>query len=465
MPPPSEMTARRPPLGLRQRLMLALIVPLSVVFAVSVFLDFRLARETADSAFDQSLADAVLDIASHIQTSGSELQVTLSAEAEAMLRNNPSDKVYYAIRDREERLLAGDADLPARRIDTLNQPQFYDLDVRGSSTRAAAHRIETPRGGITITVAETVTKRNRASRRIMTAMILPNLVVILATLLAVYFGVRKGLAPLEQVEVQIADRSPRDLREIDTDSTPGEIRPMLSRLNELFVLLREASAAQQRFLADAAHQLRTPLAGLQTQIELATLEGRFQSDPERLARIEDATGRISHLVDQLLSYARAEPAAAAAQSFEPVALHELAEQSASVFLDRAIAKRIDLGFDIAPATIQGIPWMLREALANLIDNALNFTSCGGVVTVRSGMRDGRPFLEVEDNGPGIPENQVEKVFERFYRIAGSSGDGCGLGLAIVREISQLHGAETLLLPAEGGGLRACILFHGPTLPN
>lgn len=138
-------------------------------------------------------------------------------------------------------------------------------------------------------------------------MIVPNLVVVLATFLAVYFGVRKGLAPLEDVEREIAARSPRDLREIDAEATAREIRPLLARLNELFGLLRDASAAQQRFLADAAHQLRTPLAGLQTQIEMLILAGRFAADPERLAHIEEAAGRIAHLVDQLLIYARAEP--------------------------------------------------------------------------------------------------------------------------------------------------------------
>lgn len=452
------MASRRPALGLRQRLMLALIVPLSIVFTVGVFSDYRLARQTAEMAFDQSLADSVLDIGTDIQTRGKEIGVALSAEAEAMLRNDPADKVYYAIHDRLGHLLAGDSDLPLAQPDNSSQTHFHDLKIHGSWTRVASQRIKTSHGEITITVAETMRKRNHASIRIMTAMILPNLGVILATLLAVYVGVRRGLLPLVEIEHQIASRSPRDLREIDTETTPGEIRPMLTCLNELFGLLREASAAQQRFLADAAHQLRTPLAGLQTQIELATVEGRFQSDPERLARIEDATDRISHLVNQLLIYARAEPATAAAQTFEPVALHALAEQSASVFLDRALAKEIDLGFDIAPATILGLPWMLREALGNLIDNALNHTPRGGMITVRSGLQDGQAFIEVEDNGPGIPPDEAVKVFERFYRIAGSQGEGCGLGLAIVREIATLHGAKVLLRPGEEQGLRACILF-------
>ena len=452
------MPPLRAPLGLRQRLLLAIMVPLTIVFAISVILDYRMARETADAAFDQSIADAALDIAAHIQADSANPSFALSAETEAMLRNNASDQVFFAVRDSADHLLAGDADLPGAPGARGGEPRFADAVFRNMATRTAALRIDSPRGEIRITVAETVSKRNRASRRILTAMILPNLAVILATFLAVYAGVRTGLEPLEEVEAEIAARSPRDLRELETTNCPREIRPVVSRLNELFWMLREASATQQRFLADAAHQLRTPLAGLQTQIELATSEGRFASDHERLARIEDATGRMTHLVDQLLTYARAEPTAAASQVVEPVALHELVEQAASIFLDRALARNIDLGFDIRSAHVLGTPWMLREALANLIDNALRYTPDGGIVTVRTGVHEGAPFLEVDDNGPGIPEGEREQVFGRFYRIPGSTGDGCGMGLAIVREIAGFHGATVRLATSATGGLQARIDF-------
>jgi two-component system sensor histidine kinase TctE len=432
---------------------------MAAVFAVSVFFDYRLAKETADAAFDQSLTDDALDIASHIRNSENLPLLELSAEVETMLRNDAPDKVYFAVRDSAGQLLAGDADLPDFPVAAHKQAEFKDSAFRGEPTRVVFYKIRSPHGDLTITVAETIVKRNGASRTILTAMILPTLAVILATFMAVYFGVRKGLRPLENVEKEIATRSPRDLREIAIDATPREIRPMLARLNELFDLLRLASAAQQRFLTDAAHQLRTPLAGLQTQIELATAEGRFQSDPERLSRIEDATERISHLVDQLLTYARAESSTAATQIFEPVSLAVLAEKAASIFLDRALGKNIDLGFEIAPATVDGSPWMLREALANIIDNALRYTPAHGVVTVRSGMRGAAAILEVEDNGAGIPADERERVFERFYRRPGSPSGGCGLGLAIVREIAALHGASVELADPQGTtGLRIALVF-------
>ncbi|SBT06965.1 Sensory transduction histidine kinases [Candidatus Accumulibacter aalborgensis] len=458
MPLPVEVLDERPSISLRQRLLLAILAPLMLVFAISVFLDYRLAKETADAAFDQSLADAALDIAAHIQTGESQVSVKLSSEAEAMLRSDGSDKIYFAVRDGSGHLLAGDADLPDLRLAAQGQPEFKDTRFRGAWIRSAVQRIDSPLSEITITVAETLSKRNRASRKVLTAMILPNLIVIVATFLAVYVGVRKGLAPLAALEREIATRSPSDLREINVQPTPREIWPMLSRLNELFVLLRSAAEAQQRFLADAAHQLRTPLAGLQTQIELATLGGRFESDPDRLARIEDAAGRIGHLVDQLLIYARAEPGAAAIQPLEPLSLAVLLEEAASIFLDRALAKGIDLGFDIESATVKGIPWMLREALANVIDNAVRYTPVNGVVTVRSGIRDQFPFLEVEDNGPGVPAAECSRIFERFYRLPGSSGAGCGLGLAIVREIAELHRARIELANPVTGGLRITLIF-------
>lgn len=456
MPPPAKPLRPQVVLGLRQRLMLAILLPLAAVFAGSIFFGYRLAEETANAAFDLALADSALDIASHIE-SGELLRVELSGEAEAMLRRDSADQIFFSVRDRHGTLLAGDADLPSVDAVGAPHPAFADRDFRGTATRAIGYRLHSPHGEVLITVAETLSKRRTASAKILAAMVGPTLAVIAATFLAVYFGVRKGLRPLVTIEREIATRSPSDLRAIAAEATPREIRPLLARLNALFALLRQSAAAQRRFLTDAAHQLRTPLAGLQTQIELAAAEGRFAGDPHRLRRLDDATSRIAHLVDQLLLFARAE-AAGAAPVFETVSLATLAERAASIFLDRALAREIDLGFEIAPATVVGIPWLLQEALANLIDNALRYAPSPGVVTVRSGRRGERAFLEVEDNGPGIPTATRERVFERFYRLPGTPGSGCGLGLAIVREIAEVHRATVELADAEHGGLRIGLLF-------
>ncbi|MFO1340795.1 MAG: sensor histidine kinase [Burkholderiaceae bacterium] len=448
----------RPGTSLRRRLLAAILAPLGLVFALSVVLDYRLGRETADAAFDQTLADAVFDLESHLSSSHEDVALEMSSEGESMLRSSPDDHVYFSVRDHAGRLLAGDEGLPALPPGLDGRPRFHDSQFAGAAVRYAALRTGPKQGQVTIAVAETTGKRQRASRRILAAMMVPGITLLLATLVAVYFGVQRGLAPLADLEREIARRSARDLHEIELPATPLEVRPMLARLNDLLALLREASAAQQRFLAGAAHQLRTPLAGLQTQVELAAHEGRFDGSPERLSRIDEAIGRMGHLVQQLLVYAQAEPSSALNRSLEPVALHGLLEQAASLFLDQALAKGIDIGFEPGAATVQGVPWMLREALANLIDNALRYTPAGGVVTVSSGVVDGRPQLSVVDNGPGIAPAERARVFERFYRVAGTGGDGCGLGLAIVQEIAQLHQAEVLLGDAPGGGLRVTLVF-------
>ncbi|MDL1863813.1 sensor histidine kinase [Betaproteobacteria bacterium PRO5] len=439
------------PLGLRQRLLLWILLPLIAVFIGSILFDYRLAQETADTAYDHSLNNAALDIAAYIQTVGLKPELHLTPEAEAMLRHDAVDKIFFAVRNADKHLLIGDANLPAYPGAIHKRPVFIDDVYQGEKIRATTQHITIDGNEITITVAETMRERDYASNRILAATIIPNLVIIAATLLVIYFGVRRGLAPLVHVENQIASRSPRDLRALDIGHAPREIRPMLTRLNELFESLRTAAAAQQRFLADAAHQLRTPLAGLQTQIELVAAEGKYVRNDERLARIEEAAERIAHLVTQLLIYAQTEPAASANQIFHPVALHELAESAASTFIDRALAKNIDLGFEIQPAVAEGIAWMLRESLGNLIDNALRYCPAGSTITVRSGVHSGQPYLAVEDNGPGIPAEEHKKVFERFYRIPGSISGGCGLGLPIVQEIAQLHTAAiTFSEPAEGG---------------
>lgn len=459
MPPKTDTSHQREPLSLRQRLIFALLTPLIIILATSSIFDYQLAKKTANQAHDQALADDIFDLEAHIKKAHQPSdKLDLTEEAEAMLRSNAPDMLYFSVLDPSGKVVAGDHDLPLPRFAKGNGILFSDGRYQGKPVRIASHQISLNAEELQIVVLETTEKRKQASSRILTAMVLPNLAVILATMLAVVFGVRQGLLPLNAVERDIAARSANDLHEIELSGTPAEIRPMLLRLNELFGLLRESVEIQQRFIADAAHQLRTPLAGLQTQLDLATAEHAFANTPERLQLLEEATTRIGHLLSQLLAYARAETSGATPCEREQVSLDRLVENSASLFLDAALAKDIDLGFEIAPATTLGLPWMVQEALSNLIDNAIHYTPSGGIVTVRCGLENNQPYLEVEDSGPGIPEEQAQHVFERFYRIPGSSGHGCGLGLAIVREIADLHAATVLLKNRPCGGLQARIMF-------
>lgn len=452
----------RQPLSLRQRLILVLMIPLVVIMAASSIFDYRLAKRTANRAHDQALADNVYDLVAHLKRQLPSKALDLTEESEAMLRSNAPDMLYFSVSDAFGKVLAGDTDLPEQPLPKSAGIEFSDGFYHGKVVRIATHRISERDQDLQIVVLETTEKRQQDSARILTAMIIPNLAVVLASLLVVVLGVRQGLLPLNAVERDIAGRSANDLHEIELSGTPAEIRPMLGRLNELFSLVRESVKIQQRFIADAAHQLRTPLAGLQTQLDLANAEGAFRDSPERFLAIDEATARLGHLLSQLLTYARAETSAAQTESFAEVDLGLLVENAASHFLDTALARNINLGFDIQPAKTMGFPWMLQEALSNLIDNALRYTPSGGVVTVHCGNENGRPFLGVEDNGPGIPEEHCRQVFERFYRIPGSPGNGCGLGLAIVQEIAALHGAAVKYLNVPHGGLHIRIEF--PSAP-
>lgn len=421
------------------------MAPLFLILTVSSVFDYALAKRTANQAHDQALVDNVYDLVEHLKRQSPSKTLGLTEEYEAMLRSNAPDMLYFSVIDAFGKVIGGDTDLPRLPYPKHDQIEFFDGYYHGKVVRMASHQISLQGHGYQIVVIETTEKRRQASARILTAMIIPNLAVILAALLAVVFGVRQGLLPLNDVERDIGGRSANDLHGIDLTRAPAEIRPLLGRLNELFTLVRQSVDTQQRFIADAAHQLRTPLAGLQTQLDLANAEGAFKNNLERSRAIDEATDRLGHLLSQLLAYARAETAGALKERFETVELSQLVENSASLFLDAALARNIDLGFDIQPSQVAGFPWMLQELLSNLIDNALRYSPPGGIVTVHCGNDDGRPYLGVEDGGPGIPDEQLCHVFERFYRIPGSPGPGCGLGLAIVKEIAVLHDA-TLVFP-------------------
>jgi two-component system sensor histidine kinase TctE len=273
-------------------------------------------------------------------------------------------------------------------------------------------------------------------------------------LLLVWLAVHVGLKPLRAVRDQIESRSPRDLRPLDASDVPFEVRPLVDTLNVLFDLLRETAHAQRQFVADAAHQLRTPIAGLTGHLELLVREPTAAPIRDRLEALHDGMARLSHSANQLLALARTDPSAGLADTLETVDLAALIARVIESNLDRASASRHDLGAETRPAAVEGSARLLEDLLGNLIDNALSYTPAGSRVTARCAIAAGKPFLEVEDDGPGIPAAQRAQVRRRFYRIPGTQGRGCGLGLAIVDEIAHLHHARLHL--AEGAGGRGTL---------
>lgn len=444
---------------LRLRLIYSVALPLTLLLTLSLSVDYHIAMRPAAEAYDHALADDVVALAERVRVDGGTLDVELPPAAEAVLRANGGDEEFLSVRGPDNRLLAGDADLVADSVGDGENPQLSDARLRGKKIRKACYRLDTSPGAITACVGETTSKRERAGSRILAAMILPNVLLILATLSLVYFGVRGGLAPLTKLSEEISRRSPHDLSPLPRGNVPAEAEPLIAAMDDLIHDLQAAASAQQAFLANAAHQLKTPLAGLQTQLDLAAQEIPSEYR-HRVVHLRDASARLSHLTHQLLALARSGREANGAQEWHKVDLARTLESLASEWFDRALGKGIDIGFEAAPAPVIGSEWLLRELLSNLIDNALEYTPNGGKVTARSGVTaDRRPFVEVEDNGPGIPLEERTRIFERFYRAPGSPGDGTGLGLAIVKEVAERHAGTIEVAEASGGeGTRIRITF-------
>ena len=427
-----------------------LLPPISALLVLGALVAYYPSIEPATQAYDQGLIDAGISLGTYIRAGDSGYRMELPVAVDQVLRRDSYDKVYYSVLGPNGEQIAGDPGLPAPpRSATL--PVSYDTLYEGARVRAVALAAKCGGALCRVVVAETMVKRNRMAREILFSSLLPEMLIAFATLVIVWFGVKRGLGPLARLSEEIKARSPGDLRPIDDAGTPEEARPLVFALNDLLGQLSQASRNQQRFLANAAHQLRTPLAGLQAHTELALAKALPEPARGELEFVHEATIRTARLANQLLALARAEPGARGGAS--AVDLKALVESEADGWVHQALARDIDLGFDLAPASVRGDAFLLREALANLVHNGIEYAPRGGHVTVRTGERGGQPFAEVEDDGPGIPVSERERVLERFYRLPGTSGTGSGLGLAIVREIATGHGATIAI--GEGAGEKGC----------
>src|SRR5690349_20651506 len=370
--------------SMRGRLLRLLLLPLLTLMALSVWTDYRTAIAPALTAYDHALADAAVAVAAHVRSVEHRVSVDLPPQAVAVLRTDRYDNIYYRVSNVDGSFAAGDAELPAVRSTAEQNPQFVDAQYRGEPVRMVIYRMATPDGEATVEVAETTRKREQLGHMILLQVCVPNASFIVATLILVYLGVRVGLAPLARLRKEIEARSPTDLSPLSHNAVPDEVRSLVDSLNRLLRMVRESAEAQKRFLADAAHQMRTPLAGLQTQLELIPPQSLPDEVRPRLALSQEAACRLAHMTHQLLALARAEPSANLAHTLQPMDLREVVENAASMHLERAIAKNIDIGFEARYAPVHGSKWLLREAADNLIDNALAYTPRNGRITVRSG---------------------------------------------------------------------------------
>ena len=459
-----------------------MFAPMLLLWPLSVAVTFLVARSLADAPFDRALDDRTEALAQQVRVAADRVVVILPRAARDFLGADDEDLLYYQVVGPLGRLIAGDADLPRPGLYDYPEPGQVKLRTtvfRGEQVRIGYMYLDTIAGDeiapVLVQVAETLDKRTRLANEIIKGVIFPQFLILPVAVMLVWFGLSRGLAPLKTLRQRIRARDPDDLSPIDPRAAPEEIAPLVDAFNEMLERLAQNVSAQKRFIADAAHQMKTPLAGLRTQTELALRERDPAELHRNLERIAHGSQRAAHLISQLLSLARTENLRDAA-SLAPIDLQPLAREVVSDWVPAAIERGIDLGFETvgapparraphAAAPIAGHPILLREMMNNLLDNALRYTPRGGSVTLRVVTDSGRVHLEVEDTGPGIPDAERELVFERFYRVLGSDVDGSGLGLAIVREIADQHGATILVEDAQPGrappGSRLTVTFGSP----
>jgi two-component system sensor histidine kinase TctE len=430
-----------------------MLAPLLLVWPISIAVTHHIADQIANQAFDHVLAEHVGRIVRDLRVTPDGVAVVLPPSAPAPTLEDETDRQYFQLTVAGGEFIAGFAELPSLRGGDENAPgavHFRNDNLLGEPVRIAYQLLPSPSDArpLMVQAAETRKQRKALSSRIISGVLLPQFAIIPLAVVLVWLGFSRGLRPLGRLCQRIRDRRADDLSPINLRTVPEELQPIVAAFNDMMVRLQDNLDAQQRFISAAAHQLKTPLTGLKTQIELALQEKDCAQLPDYLKRIAIGVDRASHLTYQLLQLARAEAShEKAAQKKESVDLGDLAREVAMDCVPRALARDIYLGFEEAgqPMKIMGVPLLLREMIDNLIDNAIKYTPPGGTVTVRL-RAAGCWIVEVEDTGIGIAPEDRDRVFDRFYRVLGTSADGSGLGLAIVREIVDLHEAGIEILP-------------------
>jgi len=443
------------PLSLKQRLIWWLLLPLLLTVPVGSLALYSLMRDTTVAWLDQGLGDTALALSNFIRTHDGELIVEISGQTDGALRFDRVDRIYYTVLAPQGQQLAGDALLADPYIDLqAGQWEFRDVELGGQTLRLATLGVACGVVGnvCQVRVAETTTKRNSLRRDLLLAVGLTMLVLSVGLVAAGWVAIQQGLRPLDELSREVERR---DLDRLDPleQPVPTEVRPLIAALNRLFERLRIASGAQQDFLANAAHQLRTPLTSLRTEIELALLEPHDATQEPLLQRLKNSVDRSARLAQQMLSMARSD-ASSPQEGLRQLDLRDLASLAAEDWVPRALDAGMDLGFELESAPVMARSFLLRELLENLIHNSISYAGHGARITVRTCARDGRALLEVEDTGPGIPADDRERALQRFQRGSEAQGNGSGLGLAIARDIAISHGGTlTLADGAHGQGLR------------
>ena len=477
--------------GLQRRLLLLLLIPLCLLACINTWFDYRSADNAALQQ-DRQLLKLVPLLADSVVAAGKTFDaapVLLMAPVIEEFLSHAPGLTAFCISNLEGQVLLG-SDWLSGLPPTTREPEFSSTEEDGATFRIVSQRVSTAGGELVVRLADGSDPRQHWVRGVLLKVLLPNVLMMLLAVFAINWAVRYALAPLLALRDAVERRSVRDLSPIDVEASPEEVRPLVQSLNRLFDVVNAQAESQRRFVADAAHQLRTPLAGLQAQVEAwaqavnapsptSTLREKYITNKalapadsaqaaitlgaDKINQLRAAVRRTSQLANQLLALSRADARSLDAQPWQRVDLKELCETLLESHLDAAAAKQIDLGLEVQAVHVTGHEWLLRELLTNLLDNALKYTPAGGCVTLRCARRlpDDLPFLEVEDDGPGIPQAERGRVLERFYRVPGTLSEGNGLGLAIADEIARVHRSQLLVgSGANGRGARFTLLLSG-----
>ncbi|WP_439889321.1 sensor histidine kinase [Pseudomonas sp. MBLB4123] len=455
------------PGSLRGRLLRRLALLLALILLLSSLSAYWSARRAADTAYDRTLLASARAIADGLYSDDGRLKANVPYVALDTFAYDSAGRIYYQVLDPNGALVSGYQGLPeppsgTRRTDDYPAlARFYDGQFRGQGVRLVSllQPVSEPQlnGIAEIRVAETQGARERMARELLLGTLWRMGALSLSALLLVWLAVSAALRPLESLRRAVAERGSDDLRPLPDDELPRELRPLVQALNQFNERLRGLFERQSQFIAEAAHELRTPLAALKARVELGL---RAQQPQEWRGTLEEAaqnTERLTQLANQLLSLARIESGARAIAEggAQRLDLSQLARELGLALAPLAHARGIALALEAEQSVwLRGEPTLLNELLCNLVDNALAHTPAGGNVVVRV-----LPpaVLEVQDDGPGIPAEEREKVFQRFYR-GGRGGDGVGLGLAIVGEVCRAHRARISLHQAQPCGLLVRVEF-------
>lgn len=465
--------------SLRGRLLIALIGPLAILLLLGGAASYGLAQYFADTVYDGWLFDSVSSLALEVENRPDGPFVDMPASTQRLFEWDVVDKTYFRISGERKGTIAGRPDMPpmAGDVDPYQGVFLYDLlaDLAsevfpaspgsdqgaliydglldGKDVRVATLELPAKDFGetVTVVVAETTRKRQALAQAILLSTLIPQLLLIVVAGLAIRRAVVHGLGPLRSIAERLQARSARELSPITDQGVPDEVRPLTRSLNDLLSRLESALSAQRRFVAEAAHQLRTPLTAIKLQVEEVARERTMEGARPLLHSLRASTDRAVRLSNQLLSLARAEPDSGAAKPFEAFDLMSLVRETGAEWAPRALASGIEMQFtsenEHAPVPVMGDPDLLREAINNLLDNAIKYHAVAGSIYLRISAQPS-PCVEIQDEGPSIAAELRPQMLRRFAR--GERGEGSGLGLSIALEIARLHGGDLSLEDGPAG---------------